>query len=167
MQEPKEYYPELLPRRGEWLAWSAGLGLMVGLFLLNAQTGEISITYWIFAGLIIFFAMSISLGNWMDRRSVIRVGQNGIDFNNGLRSVQMTWSEINSVLVTPTQLGKRIQVQGTRSHFAFKTFWQSKLGGQEMRTGFPDGQQILDIIQRESGLSRKAEDNGTVYYSRP
>lgn len=161
-----EYRPVLLPRRGEWLAWLAGLGLMVGLYFADARLGEVPSSYWIFAGLIILFALSISLGNWMDRRSRIRIVSNGIDFENGLRSVKLNWSDIQNVVVVPTRLGKRIEVKAGQSHFAFKTMWQSSLGGQDMRTGYPDGQVILDIILKECGLLMKAESGGSVYYAR-
>jgi hypothetical protein len=166
MATAKEFRPELLPRRGEWLAWIAGIGLMVGLFLLGNQLGSLPVTYWIFAGLIVFFALSISLGNWVDRHSVIHVGTDGIAFENGLRSVQLTWSEIQNVAVIPTRLGKRVQVQSAQSHFTFKTMGESTLVGQQMRTGFIDGQEILETVLRECGLSVKAEKDGMVYYTR-
>lgn len=167
MSDAREYRPELLSRRGEWLAWFAGIGLVAGLLVVGGRFGKLPVSYWIFAGLMIFFALSISLGNWMDRRSIIRVSSDGIAFENGLRSVSMNWSEIRSVAVSPTRMGKRVQVEAARSHFAFKMMWQTSLVGQEMRTGFPEGQQILQTILRESGLQRNTEKNGMEYYARP
>lgn len=167
MSDIREFRPELLSRRGEWLAWLAGGGLMIGLFLAGIQWGSQPITYWIFAGLIVFFALSISLGNWTDRRSVIRVGLEGIAFENGLRSVQLTWLEIQNVAVIPTRLGKRVQVQGAQSHFTFKTMGESMLVGQQMRTGFSAGEEILEIVLRECGMHIKVEKDGLEYYARP
>ena len=166
MATAKEFRPELLPRRGEWLAWIAGIGLMVGLFFVGNQLGSLPVTYWMYAGLIVIFALSISLGNWVDRHSVIHVGTDGIAFENGLRSVQLTWSEIQNVAVIPTRLGKRVQVQSAQSHFTFKTMGESTLVGQQMRTGFLDGQEILETVLRECGLSVKAEKDGMIYYAR-
>ena len=162
MSTAREFHPELLPRRSEWLAWLAGIGLMVGLLLASRQWGSLPISYWIFAGLIVFFALSISLGNWMDRRSVIRIGSEGIAYGNGLRSVRLTWPEILNVVVIPTRLGNRVHVQGAQSHFTFKTMGESMLGGQEMRTGFADGQEILEIILRECGMRVKVEKEGKI-----
>jgi hypothetical protein len=167
MSDVREYRPELLSRRGEWLAWFAGIGLVAGLILAGERYGRLPVSYWVFAGLMIFLAISISLGNWMDRRSVIHVNSDGIAFENGLRSVSMHWSEIRSVVVSPTRMGKRVQVEAVRSHFEFKTMWRSSLIGQEMRTGFPGGQLILETILRESGLQRNTEKNGMEYYARP
>jgi hypothetical protein len=167
MSDVREYRPELLSRRGEWLAWFAGIGLVAGLLVVGGRFGKLPVSYWIFAGLMIFFAFSISLGNWMDRRSIIHVRSDGIAFENGLRSVSMNWSEIRSVTVSPTRMGKRVQVEAARSHFAYKLMWRSSLVGQEMRTGFSEGQQILETILGESGLQRNTETNGMEYYARP
>jgi hypothetical protein len=167
MLEDKEYHPELLPRRGEWLAWLTSIGLLVGLYFADRRLGDMALPYWIFAGLLIFFAMSISLGNWMDRQSSIRVGADGMAFKNGLRSVRLAWSEIQNVMVMPTRLGKRVEVMGSQAHFSFKTMWSSGITGQDMRTGYSDGQKILEIIIRESGLSQRSERDGMLYYARP
>jgi hypothetical protein len=166
MLTTREFRPELLPRRGELLAWLAGISLLVGLFLGTNRWGALPFIYWAFAGLIVFSAMSISLGNWMDRRSIIRMGADGIAFENGLRSVRLTWPEVQNVAVIPTRLGKRVQIQGAQSHFTFKTMSESTLAGQQMRTGFADGQEILEMVLKECGLQLKAEKDGMVYYAR-
>jgi hypothetical protein len=166
MSTVREFRPELMPRRAEWMAWLVGLGLLIGLFLGNTRWGPLPFIYWAFAFFVIFSAMSISLGNWMDRRSSVRVEADGIAFENGLRSVRLGWPEVQNVAVIPTRLGKRVQVQGERSHFTFKTMSVSTLVGQQMRTGFADGQEILETILRECGLQVKAEKDGMVYYAR-
>ncbi|RJP52345.1 MAG: hypothetical protein C4583_06885 [Anaerolineaceae bacterium] len=162
----REFRPELLPRRGEVLSWLAAIGLFVGLFLATDRWGSQSFVYWLFAGLIAFSALSISLGNWMDRRSVIRLDSDGIAFENGVRSVRLTWPEVQNVALIPTRLGKRVQVQGAMLHFTFKTMSESTLSGQQLRTGFADGQEILETVLKECDLQVKAEKNGMVYYAR-
>lgn len=162
----REFRPELMPRRGEYLAWLASAGLFLGLFLGSDRWGPLPFIYWAFAGFILLSAMSISLGNWMDRRSVIRLDSDGIAFENGLRSVRLTWPEVQNVAVIPTRLGKRVQVQSAQSHFTFKTMGETALGGQLMRTGFADGQEILEIVLKECGMKLQAEKNGMTYYAR-
>ncbi len=161
----REFRPEFLPRRGEIMAWIAAIGLFVGLFMATDRWGTQPFVYWAFAGLVAFSALSISLGNWMDRRSVIRMGADGIAFENGVRSVRLTWPEVQNVAVIPTRLGKRVQVQGATSHFTFKTMSESTLGGQQLRTGFAEGQEILEVVLKECGLRVKAEKDGMIYYA--
>jgi hypothetical protein len=148
------------------MAWVAGVGLFVGLYLGTDRWGDLPFVYWLFAGLILFSAFSISLGNWMDRRSLIRLDSDGIAFQNGIRSVRLTWPEVQNVAVIPTRLGKRVQVQSAQSHFTFKTMGESTIGTQQFRTGFADGQEILETVLKNCGLQVKAEKDGMVYYAR-
>jgi hypothetical protein len=166
MSTTREFYPELMPRRGELMAWLAGIGMLIGLFFATSRWGAQSFVFWTFAALLLFSAVSISLGNWMDRRSVIRLGADGIAFENGVRSVRLTWPEVQNVAVVPTRLGKRVQIQGAQSHFTFKTMSESTLAGQQIRTGFADGQEIFDTVLKECGLQVKAEKDGMTYYAR-
>jgi len=82
-----EYRPELISRpRGVFrLGNGAALaGYLAGTHLTNTS---------IFGGLsfltvlLVFSGMAISLGNWMDRRTILRVESNGVWFDNGLRGV--------------------------------------------------------------------------------
>ena len=85
--ETREFQPELMPRRGEINAWLMTLAVTVGLFVLN-QTLEIVPGWtWVFCGFLAFSAFSISLGNWMDRKTHILMDADSISFENGLRRV--------------------------------------------------------------------------------
>lgn len=148
------------------MAWLAGIGMLVGLFFATARWGSVSFVFWLFAAFLLFSALSISLGNWMDRRSVIRLDSDGIAFQNGIRSVRLTWPEVQNVAVVPTRLGKRVQVQSAQSHFTYKTMGESTFGTQQFRTGFADGQEILETVLKNCGLQVKAEKDGMVYYAR-
>ena len=163
----REFRPELMPRRGEVNAWLLAVAAAVGLILLN-QTLEIVPGWtWVFCGFLVFSALSISFGNWRDRKTHIALGADGISFENGLRRVRLNWPEVQKVAVIPARWGKTVQVVGETSHFDFKTLgevqFQGKVRGQ---TGFPKGQAILDIILRETGLELIEESNNAYYYAR-
>ncbi len=166
MSEPQEFRPEMTSRRGEWIAWALALGLGAVLLFANQALPALSAFVWLFEGFLVFSAMSISLGNWMDRKTVIRVDDLGIAFENGLRSVRLAWSEVRNVAVMQMRGGRRAQVLGPASHFSFKLLSETNLFGQTFRTGFEAGQQILDLVVNASGLQNKTETEGMYYYSR-
>ena len=166
MTNEQEFRPELTSRRGELMAWVSAVALGVAMFLAGRLWISIPSFLWIFEGFLAFSALSISLGNWMDRKSVIRLGAEGIAFENGLRSVRLNWSEVQNVAVSETRMGRRVQVIGPTSHFAFKMLNELNPNGQVFRTGFAAGQKILDTVVRSSGLQLKSTSDGLYYYSR-
>jgi len=165
-KETQEFRPELLSRRGEGTAWALALVASVGMWLLN-RNGYIPSWAWIFWAFLFFSGISISLGNWLDRNTVIWLRADGIRFENGLRQVRLSWSEVQKVAVLPARIGKSVQVIGEKSHFGFKTIGEVQFQGEVRgRTGFPDGQKILDVILRETGLVLVEESNNAYYYAR-
>ncbi len=166
MQPSQEYRPALAPRRGEGIAWLVTLGLVVSLILAGHRWGPVPGSYWALAGLFGLAASAISLSNWVDRRSVIRLDAEGISFENGLRSVRLTWPEVQQVAVFPTRLGRRVQVCGARSSFGFQMAAEIRLGERTIQTGFVGGQAILETILERCGLDRRVERNGVTYYGR-
>lgn len=165
-----EFRPELLSRRGEFVAW--GLTLVVVatwvILLLNGQ--GISIFVSLLAVLFLFSALSISLGNWIDRRTVIRLNPEGIIFDNGLRHAALPWQEINKVQVFPTDWGKKVRVLGSQAHFEFRTLAEVKVQDEvKGRMGFAEGDQILQSMIQAAGLVEKqgaAAQPGVYYYAR-
>ncbi len=121
-------------------------------------------------GVIVFFflfsAASISLSNWMDRHSILRLDIEGIAFKNGLRNVYMRWGQIQSIHVRPVQWGaKKVQVVGEHTHFAFRTLGEVEYKGEIAgRTGFTQGDKILRVILRASGLQLIEDSNTPGYY---
>jgi hypothetical protein len=164
--ETREFRPELLSRRGEWTAWALALAAGVGMWFLNLS-GYIPAWAWIFWVFLLFSGVSISLGNWLDRSAVIQVEADGIRFENGLRPVRLGWRDVQKVAVLPARWGKSVQVIGENSHFGFKTLGEVQFQGEVRgRTGFPEGQAILDVILRETGLVLVEESNNAYYYAR-
>ena len=165
-QEKREFRPELLSRRGEWTAWALMLAASVGMWFLN-RSGYIPTWAWIFWFFLLFSGVSISLGNWLDRSTVIWLEADGIRFKNGLRRVRLGWSEVQKVAVLPARWGKSVQVIGEKSHFGFKTLGEVQFQGEVRgRTGFIEGQKILDVVLRETGLVLIEESNNAYYYAR-
>ncbi|MEW6242558.1 MAG: hypothetical protein AB1564_17290 [Chloroflexota bacterium] len=166
MSNGREFRPEILPRRGELTAWGLSVGLTVLMLIVNSLWGAVPGFVWAFLTFLLFSASSISLGNWVDRRTVIRLEAGGIHFENGLRSVSLTWPEVQNVAVVASRAGKRVQVQGESSHFTFKLYSETRLLGQTMRSGFEGGQEILDTVLKSSNLVLQGETQGVYYYGR-
>jgi hypothetical protein len=132
-----------------------------------SRSGYIPAWAWIFWVFLGFSGGSISLGNWLDRNTVIQLEADGIHFENGLRRVRLRWTEVQKVAVLPARWGKSVQVIGEQSHFDFKTLGEVQFQGEVRgRTGFPEGQEILDVILRETGLTLIEESNNAYYYAR-
>jgi hypothetical protein len=89
MPESKTYSPELLPRRGEFTAWALTIASTLGLYFL-AGSDPVPLLAWFFVVFFAFSAASISLGNWMDRRTFIHIGSDGLIFENGLRKIHFS-----------------------------------------------------------------------------
>jgi len=164
--ETREFRPELLSRRGEWTAWALVLAASVGMWLLK-QSAYIPLWAWIFWAFLLFSGVSISLGNWLDRNTVIWLKVDGIRYENGLRQVWLGWREVQKVAVLPARWGKSVQVVGEKSHFDFKTLGEIQFQGEMRgRVGFAEGEAILDAILRETGLILVEESKDAYYYAR-
>ena len=167
MSEAKEFRPEITSRRGEASAWVAAVGMVAALYLAEARLGSVAAYMWMFAGLLVFSALSISLGNWMDRRTVLRLHSDSVEFENGLRSVRLAWPEVQKVTVSAARFGKRVDVIGQAAHFTFKMLSETGMMNEQVfRTGFAAGQTILDAVLKSSGLQFKSEAEGVYYYAR-
>lgn len=164
--DSREFRPELLSRRGEWTAWALVLAASLGMWFLN-RSGYVPFWAWVFWTFLIISGVSISLGNWLDRNTVIMLVVDGIRFGNGLRQVRLRWSEVQKVAVLPARWGNAVQVIAEKSHFGFKTLGEVQYQGEVRgQTGFPKGQAILDEILRETGLVLVEESNNAYYYAR-
>jgi hypothetical protein len=150
-QEFQEYRPELLSRRGELIAWGCAILVGVGWIIMEV-TGQRTFSAVVFLEIFLVLAgLSISLGNWMDRKTVIRIDESGIGYQNGLRTLHLLWDQIRGV--SPSQWGKRVQVIGKSGYFAFRTLGEVKVQGElKGRLGFDQGEEILHQIVVNSGL---------------
>ena len=160
MSDVREFRPERMPRKGEFNAWALALGLGVCIYLALSIWPEQAAFLWLFEGIMIFIALAISLGNWMDRRTFLSLSADGVAFENGLRSVRLGWPEVQNVAVIQTRSGKRVQIQGERTHFTFKTLTVMSMFGQSVKSGFAAGQEILETVLQSSGMKLTKEAEG-------
>jgi hypothetical protein len=164
----REYRPELIPRRGEWSAWGSALLAGITWLTLRLFGSSISTVMFFLAVILVFAAMSISLSNWVDRQTIIRLTDHWIEFHSGLRHVRLTWPEIRQVRVLPSRWGDKVYVIGDRAHFSFRklgeVWYQNELRG---RMGFEKGDEILHKIILSSDLKQMVEQDGEgSYYAR-
>ena len=163
----EELRPELISRRGESTAWGLMLIVSLTMGLIHWRLGVIPTAAWIFWGFLVFAALSTSLGNWMDRKTVLRVDGERVSFENGVRHVSLGWQEIQNVNVIPLRWGKSVQVIGNGAHFEFRTLGEVQYQGEVRgRLGFAEGEAILRHILKETGLPLSKEEKGRYYYSR-
>lgn len=162
-----EYRPELLSRRGEYFAWFTTLLVLAGyllLILLDKPAPKLLLTLF---SILMLFSLAISLGNWMDRRSYIKVTPEKIIFENGLRHVEKRWGEIRKVEVHPSKWGAQIRVFFSDAHFAFRTLGVVTVRESEKgRMGYPNGDKILRILLEKGNLKELATDDAGKYYVR-
>jgi hypothetical protein len=161
------YEPELIPRRGEAIAWGCVLLVALGILVLVLTGQALSWLVVLLAAVLLLSAVLISLGNWSDRKTILRVDGEAIEFKNGLRQVWLGWNEINEVRITPSPWGNKVEVYGGNSHFAFRTLAEVKVRGElKGRFGFVQGEQILRQIVLHSNLEIKDEPGAGYYYVR-
>jgi hypothetical protein len=162
-----EYRPELLSRRGEYIAWGTALLVIAAWLIMYLTRTPVFGGLRFLAILLALCGMAISLGNWMDRRTILRLEPDSVWFDNGLRQVSLHWSEIRQVQVYPSAWGKKVRVIGDKVHFDFRTLGEVILQGEvKGRMGFEKGEQILGNILKSAGLKQvPGPDNGS-YYAR-
>ena len=167
MSENKLHTPELLARQGEITAWLLAAGAALGLYFLS-QRQALPFWAWFLFAILAFSAISISLGNWMDRKTSILLAVGGVQFENGLRRTYMAWDAITEVRTAPARWGTSVQVLGGRSHFSFSTLGEMQFQGQVRgKTGFLAGKEIMDEIIQRAGLLTTTRNGQFLTYSRP
>ena len=166
MSEIKIYTPELLPRDGEIYAWLLSIVAALGLFFLSLRAG---IPYWAWFLFIIFLfsAFSMTLGNWMDRKTHLEISPEGLRYENGLRKTSITWENLQEVRTAPARWGTSVQVIGTNGHFSYSTLGEMQFQGQiRGKTGFIAGEEILDVIIPNSLLKKNVSSGQFSTYLR-
>ncbi|GAB4579901.1 MAG: hypothetical protein Fur0022_26400 [Anaerolineales bacterium] len=173
LSNPQEFTPEKLSIRGEVTGWILTLVVLGTATVLRIYASDWANAALILATILILATASISFGNWMDRKTVIRLDHRGISFSNGVRRTALAWDEIQAIRVLPAQWGARqVQVIGEtprgKAHFEFRTLATVYYQGTERgRTGFADGDFILQTLLQMANMHPVPSDNPTYsYYAR-
>jgi len=148
-------------------AWALAAVAGLGLYFLSLRSA-LPFWAWFLFGMLLFSGVSISLGNWMDRRTVIHIDAEGVGYENGLRKTRLTWDAIREVRSAPARWGTSIQVIGAQSYFSFTTLGEMQFQGRVRgRTGFTAGKEIQEEIRRSAGLTQSNQDGQFLTYFRP
>ena len=166
------YKPELVSRRSELVAWLSAV-LVNGTWIMLLLFGQ-PLSFWLpLLGIpLLLVSFGMSLSNWVDRKTVLKLDSEGVSFSNGLRNVRFKWLEIQEVRVLPAQWGQKVQVFSENAYFGFHTLGEVTANGKVLgRTGFVDGEQILaDILDKAKLGEIEQVDIGDqqegYYYSR-
>jgi hypothetical protein len=162
-----EFRPELLSRRGEGMAWLTTLLWFVAWTILSVIGRPVLSFVPVLSFLFLLIAASISLGNWVDRQTVLHIEDGGVAFKNGLRNVHLAWDQIKELQVFNSNWGKKVRVIGERAHFDFRTLGEVTMGGQlKGRLGFIQGEAILRQILRKTRLVEVEHTGNSYYYAR-
>lgn len=162
-----QYQPELIPRRGEAIAWACtGMAWLAALIL---RIGEFAIPWGLALLLILLFvaACLISLGNYVDRRTRLIINPGGVEFHNALHTVHLAWNDIREIRVFPSNLGDKVQVFGANTFFQFRTLGEVQMNGETKgRMGFAQGEKILRTLILQAGLQIVDRTGDGYYYAR-
>jgi len=165
--EKNEYYPELISRRGEITAWGLAAVCGVGWLIMVLSSGAVNPVLPILTIAFIVAGLGISLGNWMDRVTVLRTDPSGIEFHNGLRNVYLLWENIERIIVLSHKWGDKVYIFGGKAHFYFRKYGEVKVRGETKgRMGFVAGDEIFRLILEKTGLREVEHTESEVYYAR-
>jgi hypothetical protein len=161
------YHPELIPRRGEMIAWIGTLLTGLTWILLGISGQQVVVMIPLLFFLLLFSAFIISLGNWMDRQTTITLEEEAVEFRNSLRRTRLSWADIREIRVLPGRWGNKVQVYGDGRYFTFHTLGEIRLRGDlKGRMGFEKGEEILRQLVLRSGLEIVEHPGDGYYYVR-
>jgi hypothetical protein len=168
----REFTPELVSRRGEFLAWAATFLVSLAWIILSQADQPVPFSVPLMAFILLLVSLSMSFSNWMDRQTSICLRESSITFRNGLRNLHFKWDEIQQVQEFPSNWGNKVRVIGNQAQFQFRTLGEVKfLGEVKGMMGFSEGKFILEQIITKANLKITSHHNrenttqkGTVYY---
>jgi hypothetical protein len=162
----RTYRPALLSRRTEVIGWILFVLALVGA-LVSGRYTQLPTWVYIGAGVSFIVAAGLSLGSWMDRRTVLEFWEEDLEFRNGLRNIKLGWRDVQSMQLRRSPMGDGVQVSGGRGRFKFTVSGGVRLPDtRQGRFGFANGDEIIKEIVRRSGLSLMSHNNSGHYCAR-
>lgn len=159
------FHPELLSRRGELIAWGTSILVFLGWLVLSLNGRHVPFAVPFLWITLVLAALAISLGNWMDRKTELRLEAGGVTYKNGLRYAALKWDEINEIRVFPSKWGKKVHVLGATAHFNYRTLGEVKVQDEvKGRMGFAEGDKILSVMLEQTYLKEIAGPGPGRYY---
>ena len=130
--------------------------------------GEAAHLIFLILGIItLLIAIMLSIGSWADRHTCIRVKEESIIFENGLRVIEFRWEQIQSLHVFPSRMGKQVRVTGEGAHFNFRTYAEvQSMGKVKGYMGIEEGEALLEFIIDKAGLELVEVSDSSDYYAR-
>jgi len=169
LSTPHEFHPVINSRRSEIFAWILAIILVITLIIFISESSTGRILTLVFAGFFVISAILITFGNWVDRSTSLTLNENGIEYNNGLRHVIISWMSIREVRIYSSRIGNKVVVYSAEEFFSFQTLGEFVMSGKiRDRVGFEQGEMILETILYQSELSdsMKHQADGFYYYLR-
>ncbi len=163
------FRPLLPTRKGEAYAWGIVALLSATAIITHLIISSIPWPFWVLYGFFLFAALLTTFSNWVDRRTVLTIAPDKLEFQNGLRSVSLPWEKVAEVTVHSDRWGKRVQVRGDDGqHFAFRTVAQIEIheGEKQDLFGFREGEALIETIVQKAGLTPQEENTGESKYTR-
>lgn len=115
--------------------------------------------------LLLLVALGITLSHWLDARTSIVLREEGMHYKSPLRTISLGWGEINELWCASVQGGWRFLVKGSNAAFRFQSFVEIHSGtGRSIRSGFPEGLKIAQMIVAQADLARKEHRDQILVY---
>jgi hypothetical protein len=113
---------------------------------------------------VLLSAALISFGNWNDRRSLLALDQDTLEWRSALGSIRLSWDQVREVWAVPAGRSWRLLVLGDTARFSFRAASVLTLGGlNRLEYGYPQGARAAGLIRLRAGLGTpQAEGAGWV-----
>ncbi|TAK14220.1 MAG: hypothetical protein EPO32_02555 [Anaerolineae bacterium] len=134
-------------RRPELMSWGLAVLLFGMLAIARPEAQVVIFGAW---ALGLFFGLSalvMTLGNWLERNTLMILRLNGITLRQPVQSVMLNWQEVDRVEVQQGPNGERVFVRGGERHFSYRPATRVEIRGKiRDQYGFENSEKILKTI---------------------
>lgn len=164
LSTPQTYKPIQNSRRPELLAWFFSF-CIIFILIFSPQTGLFRIGGVILATFFLLSAVTISLGNWQNRNSVLKLSKDKIWYFNGVKELSFTWDEIQRVEVFRGRFNDKINLVSESGSISFDIIGLEQFNQDKTPYyGFREGAEILNFILKQTNLNEQKQDGSGYYY---